>query len=381
MGAMPLTPDPLSYNRRITKAFESMDAVKRLGEWNFPQTAIQQLIEQRGMGGWDRITKTNRAAIEAGNLGLTADLVSGRLGSISVGRTFDLNVPVSHWDDLSYNRRITKAFESMDAVKRLGEWNFPQTAIQQLIEQRGMGGWDRITKTNRAAIEAGSLGSVDLGRLFPGFQDFVERVKSGSSLLLRRERVEEELFETDPVGARLTVVLGHVGVGRALEIMELMVTEGRDALIALLGRVLLSPESLEVFTRAVDEAPLSPHVELDLRHALEHLFEGDTDRAFPSLLTGLEGALRDSARCRGTRKPKNARGAAAALKMKKDHEHLIGTIYKVANDGRHGDDMDREIGCVLGLVGLTVWMNDCLDQPAVKWLGRQLDQELLPASA
>src|SRR6476620_5733334 len=169
--------DDLSYNRRITKAFESMHAVKRLGEWNFPQTAIQQLIEQRGMGGWDRITKTNRAAIEAGNLGLTADLVSGRLGSISVGRTFDLNVPVSHWDDLSYNRRITKAFESMDAVKRLGEWNFPQTAIQQLIEQRGMGGWDRITKTNRAAIEAGSLGSVDLGRLFPGFQDFVERVK------------------------------------------------------------------------------------------------------------------------------------------------------------------------------------------------------------
>jgi hypothetical protein len=158
--------------------------------------------------------------------------------------------------------------------------------------------------------------------------------------------------------------------------MELMLAEGREALLRLLGQTLLSTDSLEVFLHAVDEAPLSNDVELDLRHALEHLAEGDTGRAFPSLLAGLEGALRDSARSQGhVRKPKNARGVAAVLKMKKDHEHLIGAVYGVANDGRHGADLDREIGCVLGLVGLVVWMNDCLGQPAVKWLGRQLERD------
>jgi hypothetical protein len=385
---MPRVPDPYAHNRRITKAFDSMDPAKRLEQLNLPKLAIQQLAEQWGVGGRFGLTTSNRAALEAGaGIGRNTDFASRALRSIGVGRTFDLTSPRSPWDDLAYNRRITKAFDSMNAVVgRFDQRNFPKTRVQQIAESHGLSGLSGLTTPQRAAIEAGAtidqvFSPAYRTRIFPGFQDFVERAKSASSLLLRRERVEEELIETDPVGARLTVVLGHMGVGRALDVMELMLAEGRNALLALLGRVLLSPEALDVFSRAVDEAPLSAHVELDLRHALEHLAEGDTDRAFPALITGLEGALRDSARTCGAKKPKNALGAAAVLKMEKGHQHLIGAVYKVANDGRHGEDMDREIGCVLGLVGLVIWMNDCLDQPAVKWLGLQLDQALLSTPA
>jgi hypothetical protein len=366
MGNVPLGPDPFASSRRISKAFSSMDAVVRFSRGDLTKTATQQLLEQGALGA---------GAV----LGRKTGPAFGALGSIGVRRTFDLNDPLS-------SRRISKAFSSMDAVARFSRGDLTKTATQQLLERQGFRGLDVLRGSQRGVLGAGAVLDQSFLQVLSlrgnsAFQDFVEQAKSKSRLLLRRERVEAELIAADPIGARLTVVLGHVGVGRALEIMELMLAEGRDALLALLGRVLLSPESLDVFSRAVDEAPLSAHVELDLRHALEHLAEGDADRAFPSLLTGLEGALRDSARTRGVGKPKNARGAAAVLKMKKGHEHLIGAVYRVANDGRHGEDLDREIGCVLGLVGLVVWMNECLDQPAVQWLGRQLDQNLLAASA
>jgi hypothetical protein len=378
-------PDPFAYNRRITKAFEQMDAAKQLEKLNFPRNAIHQLAQQQVIGGPGGFTNARDAVLEAGaRLGANGNLPSNALRSLKIGRTFDLTGPNGLPGEAAYNRRITKAFEQMDAAKQLEKLNFPRNAIHQLAQQ-SLGGLQGLTAGRRAVLEAGAT----LDQIFPrsrnhllGLQDFVERAKSTSNLLLRREIVEEELAEADPISARLAVLLGHVGVGKALQIMELMLAEGRDALLSLLGRVLLSPDSLEVFSRAVEEAPLSRHVELDLRHALEHLVDGDTSRAFPPLITGLEGALRDSARARGNfRKPKSARGVAAALKMKKDHEHLIGDVYKVTNDGRHGEDLDREVGCVLGLVGLVVWMDDCLDQPAVKWLGRRLEQERLSVAA
>ena len=55
---------------------------------------------------------------------------------------------------------------------------------------------------------------------------------------------------------------------------------------------------------------------------------------------------------------------------------MIDEIYSEANDGRHGKELDRHAACILALVGLTIWMDECLEKPAVEWLGRELDHRL-----
>jgi hypothetical protein len=207
--------------------------------------------------------------------------------------------------------------------------------------------------------------------------DWMERLWRVPALFQRMERAERELAAVYPTGARLAVLLRHVGVGRAVEMLELMVSSGPAPLVAVLAEIVLDPSALKAFEVAVEAACLSSQAENDLIHALEHLGEGDPDRAFPPLVTGLEGALRDAVRAQGDRKKRpNARALAAVLSLDKDHQLLIGEIYSEVNDGRHGNELDRHAACVLALVGLTIWMDECLEKPAVEWLGRELDHRL-----
>jgi hypothetical protein len=244
----------------------------------------------------------------------------------------------------------------------------------------------QIAASARAAfVDQGvgrQLSQSVLRLLAEGFPSSLLSGRLVPSLFDRMDRVERELKESDPACARLSVLLEQVGVGRALALMERMLAEGSAPLLEVLGDVLLSAEALGTFTEVVRSADLPVLVEGDLIHALEHLLEEEADHALPPLLNGLEGALRDAAIKRGdSRRRPNARSLAAALKMKKDHELLVATIYDRTNDGRHGAELDRKEACVLVLVGLVLWMTECCDEPGTKWLGREVDKRLsIPSS-
>jgi hypothetical protein len=251
-------------------------------------------------------------------------------------------------------------------------WGIDASAISKYLSTKTLG------------PEFRGLDPSVLDRFTPAMES-AERISSWTkglqrvpSLFLRLEALERELAETDPACSRLSVLLDHVGVGRAIAVMEQMVERGTKPLVDLLEDALLDSSALEHFRHAVKSAALPDLVKGDLLHALDHLLEDSPNHALPPLFTGLEGAFRHALLARGDeRKRSNARSIAAALGMKKDHELLIGTIYSQGNNGRHGADLDRREACVLALVGLVLWMDECQGEPAVEWLGQQLEHRLL----
>lgn len=193
----------------------------------------------------------------------------------------------------------------------------------------------------------------------------------------RLDEVESALDDADPMARRLSYLLRGVAAGRALLLMERLISEGSEPMIELLADVLLVEAVFDLFRRAIIHAGIDGDARGDLEHALEHLSEAEFDRAFPPLVAGLEGALRQTARARGdTRQRSNARAVVMAMDAEHEHVLIVGSIYGDLNDGRHGIDLDRRSGCVLGLVGMVIWIELALEQPAVRWLGRQIDQEL-----
>lgn len=256
------------------------------------------------------------------------------------------------------------------------------TNPERLLQSTTLTAQARFGATLREQIDFSSLGVGGLLRelRLDRVVGFTPRLGEGNfrvaDLLQRMESVERQLLEMDPGLGRLLILLRYVPLGRALAMMELMVSRGREPFLEVLAKVLLDPSRIEVFRTVVSAASLPASVEKDLLHAFEHLEEREVDLAFPPLIGGLEGAMRDAARARGDRKiRRNARSVAAIL-FDTDYELLIGMIYSEANDGRHGVPFDRRAGCVLALVGLVVWMNDCQQRPAIPWLGQEVGRSL-----
>jgi hypothetical protein len=253
------------------------------------------------------------------------------------------------------------------ALNRIARHPFPLSAGTEMVE--------RIRPPMPSERWSNAAGLMPSRRsLFWESERRMSRVRRLYELM---DELESELGQSDPTAARLTVLLRHVGVGRALAMMELMLAKGPQPLIDALGGVLLTEQARKIFLAAVRESGLSAQPAEDIEHALEHLENEECDRAFPPLLTGLEGAFRHTARVQGDRRKRsNARAVAAVLGIEKEHELLIGTIYGEANDGRHGEEMDRRAACILALAGLIVWIDFSMEMPAVRWLGRELDQRL-----
>jgi hypothetical protein len=276
-----------------------------------------------------------------------------------------------------YAQRLTR---SQDLTRSFASLTKPE----RLLQSTTLTAQARFGARMRERIDFSSFGA---GRLLreqlqlyraSGFAPRLntDRIFRVTELFRRMNIVERQLLEGDPSLGRLVTLLRHVGVGRALKLMELMVAQGREPFLEILGEVLLDPSRVDAFRVVVLAAGLSESVEGDLLHAFEHLEEGDVDRAFHPLIGGLEGALRDAARARGDqRRYPNARSIAAIL-FDTDYELLIGMIYSEANDGRHGVPLNRYAACVLALVGLVVWMNDCQQRPAIQWLGQEVDRSL-----
>jgi hypothetical protein len=261
-----------------------------------------------------------------------------------------------------------------DAAAVLDQWktarpiDFEALGLGDLSKPAAVGEWPPLRASLTDALARLSPISPGIGKGIWG---------RTPELFSRLARVEQELEASDPNCARLSVLLDKVGVGHALTLMERMVSEGAQPLIDILGEILLEPETLSKFAEVVRKADLPYHAEKDLLHALGHLSEGEPDDAFPSFVSGLEGAFRHEVRRRGDRKKRpNARALAVALGMEKEHELLVAAIYDHANDGRHGAELNRRDACVLISVGLVLWMTECCEQPAMDWLGRELNQRL-----
>ncbi len=137
---------------------------------------------------------------------------------------------------------------------------------------------DQLSSGALASIAQGK-GAVLAGQLMPKLAsenafkrwssvltpDWMERLWRIPALFQRMERVERELAAVDPAGARLAVLLRHVGVERAVEMLELMASRGPAPLIAVLAEIVLDPSTLKTFEVAVGTACLSSQVKNDLR--------------------------------------------------------------------------------------------------------------------
>lgn len=198
----------------------------------------------------------------------------------------------------------------------------------------------------------------------------------------RRVALEEELDGTQ--AARLLFMLDHIGEGRALIVMEQLAVDGVDPLLDLLEGALVAPTPIAVMRECVEHSPhLRESVRRDLRRGLDHLEEDDYDAALPSLMWGLEGAFRDGAKARGTRKKiPNAQSAIVRIGLAQERElFLRQAIYSSeGNDARHGEDADRRAFSLLTLVGYLCWFEEFTGERAIEWLGHRLDSKIRHAT-
>jgi hypothetical protein len=211
-----------------------------------------------------------------------------------------------------------------------------------------------------------------------GITRMLEPSRRLRSVFERMEELDRELETADTLARRLAYLLGPVSFGFAAEMTERLIKEGSAVMVDLLGKILLTSDSLDLFEQAAKEGALRSDVRVDLLHAIEHLREEDFVRAAPSLATGVEGALRDAVPT-GARRPANARGAAAKVVDRVELELLVGDIFNIANEVRHGEEADRETACILLLVCLLIWIEASITPSALGWLGRHLDLQLRQA--
>jgi hypothetical protein len=217
-------------------------------------------------------------------------------------------------------------------------------------------------------------------RMQPVF-DHLERARQLQEMFERIDAAEEALKASDDHTAkRLVFLLEDVPWGYALRMKERIIAEGADAFVELLAEILLEERVLTAFRGAVRMAStLSDRNQKHLEHALDHIDAGEYLEAFPPLIIGVEGALRDVAKARGVRKAmSNVRAAARLLKLEHEHELLIGAIYSAANDGRHGEDGEARDDCVLTLLAMLLWIQEEFGRPVVKnWLSMRLNEEFV----
>ncbi len=186
--------------------------------------------------------------------------------------------------------------------------------------------------------------------------------------------------KTHRITKRMVFLLDPVPWGYALRLKERIIDEGIEAFVDLLAKILLESSARTAFRAAVQtSSTLTPLNRKRLEHALDHLDAGEYDEAFPPLIIGVEGALRDVARGRGVRvKMSNANSVAAQLKLEHEHKLLIAAIYGAANDGRHGEDADSRDDCVLALLALLIWIEEEFVKPVLKsWLATRLNEEFV----
>lgn len=199
--------------------------------------------------------------------------------------------------------------------------------------------------------------------------------------LRRFDRARTEA-KRDPLAARLICLLDEVGAGRALAVLEQMTTEGAAPMLELLSDVLLEPRTLERFVVATAAADTRPSVKQDLKHGLDHLRAGETDHAFPPIIAGLEGLMRDVveaqrlAEKRRMKRYSSGGALADALDTPHDHRLLVRAAFTEAHPGRHGAELDRKTACVWTLTALLIVLDGSTGQPLVSWLGRKLDYML-----
>jgi hypothetical protein len=259
----------------------------------------------------------------------------------------------------------------------------------------GNGAIDAVERVRRSSVRFAHMGNEEIWAMIARAREArtnpileqIERARRLEETFERIRAVEKALKASDDhTSKRMVFLLAETPWGYALRVKERILAEGPGAFVDLLAEVLLEERATAALRDAVSKSEtLSKRNRQLLDHALDHLESGEFVLAFPGLITGVEGALRNVARARGVRKNlSNARAAARYLKVEREHELLIAAIWAAANDDRHGEGDDHEEAerdardnCVLALLAMLVWIQEEHESPVLKvWLSNRLTEVL-----